>query len=237
VRRRQPLRELRDRGRADDCHSGYVCTDANEDGTPECWPGGTGSATSGQPCEGVWECAGGDRARCIERPDADFPGGYCTLVGCTMGGTGAMGCPTGTRCSIASGETTGICLDACSGDGDCRTGYLCFDSSDVDTMNECLPAATGTGAVGTACRWREDCAGEEFGFCALFGNEEDPSDDQPGGYCVQTCEARSCPSGATCLGATGSRVCLDACATTPDCRTPDYTCQPDGVGGNVCATP
>lgn len=219
-----------------DCRlMGYVCRDANDDTTTECWPGGTGTTAVGDACDGTWECAGGERAYCARRPQNDFDSGYCILFDCEAGGTGVTGCPTGSHCSIfitgGVPDATGICTDDCATDADCRTtGYRCIDLGDVDTANECWPAATGTGAVGDPCRWQTDCAGEEFGTCLLIG--PDGAFGFPGGYCSEICGAGTCPTGSGCFGLppVGNR-CFDTCAAPLDCRMPDYTCE---AAAGVC---
>lgn len=217
-----------------DCRaSGYACWDANEDGRDECWAAGTGTAAVGDPCAGVYDCAGGERAVCVRRPRNDFNEGYCLLTGCTAGGTGPASCPAGSHCSIAPMATEGICVDSCGTDADCRTdGYRCYDTGDADAVSECWPAATGTGAVGAPCRWLTDCAGDENGGCWLLS----PGTGLPdfvGGYCVQGCGAGgTCPAGSACQG--GS-VCMDSCTASVMCRIPDsYTCQAPFGGGQVC---
>ena len=215
--------------------SGYACWDANDDGRTECWSAGTGTVPVGDPCTGVWECAGGARALCIRRPQNDFAGGYCALTGCTLGGTGAASCPTGSHCSIFAPDTEGLCVDNCAGDVECRTeGYRCYDTGDDDTATECWVAATGLGAVGGPCRWRTDCAGDERGFCILY--QTAPAPDFIGGYCSRLCNTTACPTGSECLNV-GILACIDQCSTVPPidrCRTPEYTCQPDGASGNIC---
>jgi hypothetical protein len=213
---------------------GYACYDINNDGTPECAPSGTGSASVGEACEALADCSGGTRAVCVREADGFFEG-YCTLSSCTVGGTGDESCPTGSHCAVADGETEGFCVDDCANSGDCRSeGYACYAAFGEDTMRECAPAATGSSPVGSACLNRWDCGGGQFGFCAL-------DEDFLGGYCVIDCsgDTSRCPSGSACV-ATGdtTSTCLDECTGPADCRTPFYECAPT-TPSNTCvpATP
>jgi hypothetical protein len=72
----------------------------------------------GGACTGDAECD----QHCIR--DDDFPGGFCTLLGCRSN----EDCPDGTVCVTAEG---GVCLFPCEGPLDCtatflgRSGYTC----------------------------------------------------------------------------------------------------------------
>ncbi len=157
--------------------------------------------------------------------------GYCVLRGCTAGGTGTTGCPSGSHCSVPTGETTGYCIDNCASNADCRAdGYLCYDI-DADSAKECWAATTGSGAVGAACSGSWDCAGGVNGFCAPA--QEDGT--FPGGYCMVDCSSASCPSGSTCITGGTTAVCLDNCSGTGmgNCRS-GYTCTDTGTGTSVC---
>ncbi len=215
---------------------GYSCWDANGDARNECYPGGTGTGAVGTPCDFTWQCAGAGRAICATEADG-FRGGYCALRGCTAGGSGATGCPTGAHCSVGMGATSGICVDSCATSADCRAdGYLCYDNADLGAALECWPAATGTGAVGAACEGGWNCSGGVNGFCVT---DDGMAGSPPGGYCIQTCDTRACPAGSTCLaaGAMGEQFCFDACtgAGMGDCR-PGHMCIAAGMS-NVCFWP
>lgn len=226
-----------------DCRTmGYACYDVDGDtgATTECWIAGTGTAAVGDACTGTFDCAGGDRAFCLERPANDFAGGYCTLFGCTNPPAAGSDCPAGSHCTIftdAMGvpNPTGLCTDDCTMDSDCRmSGYGCYDNGDVDLATECWPAGTGTAVTGEACRWIEDCAGDDGAICLI-----DQIGGVPpfrGGYCTDTCTtAADCSgTGASCQ----SGLCWEACTVPLDCRMMDqYTCTIPmfaGFSANIC---
>lgn len=122
--------------RADaECRDGYGCVDADRDRATECWPSGTGRGAIGDPCTGVWDCAGGEDAECL-LADPFTMTSYCSRP-CTQ--AGSAGCDLGSHCGIPSlFEQTLHCLPSCSGDGDCRTqdGFRCADG-DLDGLKEC----------------------------------------------------------------------------------------------------
>ena len=212
-----------------DCRTpGYVCTDLDDDGARECWAGATGTGDVGSPCDFVWQCAGGERGGCFSEDSGFFRQGYCT-VDC---GSGA--CPTGSHCSTIG--TSSICVENCGSDADCRAdGYRCYDAAnDADTVRECWPAGTGTGAVGAPCAGIWSCGGGSLAGCA----RDDPDTTEvewPNGYCVRDCSASACPTGSSCVPLTSSSMCFDNCtgAGMGDCRA-GYTCGSAGVASNVC---
>jgi hypothetical protein len=122
-----------------------------------------------------------------------------------------------------------VCVDDCGAADPCRgDGYLCYDA-DGDAVSECFVGATGGGQPGEPCRWTEDCAGGQFGQCAL-------SDFWVGGYCVQDCAARACPVGSGCYN---TDFCLRTCTSASDCRVDDgYDCAtieaPAGTFTDYC---
>lgn len=98
------------------CREGYTCVDFEGEGV--CLPGADGDRLDGMACERDEQCAGG---ACIE----DWPGGYCTTVGCADRTDCARGPEAGTdnRCFVSNDPT--FCVRMCQAPGDCRPGYLC----------------------------------------------------------------------------------------------------------------
>ncbi|MFN3201286.1 MAG: hypothetical protein ACE366_22995 [Bradymonadia bacterium] len=101
----------------EDCRFGYACADA--DGRPVCLPGDENDGRiDGLPCNDDRQCAGG---ACIE----DWPGGFCTTVGCQN----RMDCARGpdesvdNRCFVSNDPQ--FCVRICGAPSDCRQGYIC----------------------------------------------------------------------------------------------------------------
>jgi hypothetical protein len=118
-------------------------------------------------------------------------------------------------------------------------------AADLTPAPDLAPAHSG---IGDAC----DSSGFEQGTCN-DGQICVPPSILPGGYCTQACP---CPSDSTCVSVPGQgKFCFVNCQAEADCRTPDYTCDPqqhvcfptsnpegDGVtpgtrDGGACVTP
>ena len=202
-----------------DCRTNYSCIDADDDQTTECAPTGDGSGVIGEACAGVYECAGGADAFCIQEAQG-WRAGYCS-ASCTSNAD----CPAGSHCGNQNPTTgAGLCVADCTGDGDCRAdGYTCFDwDSSTVASTECAPGGTGDGLQGEACEGVWECDGGAGAFCV--------TDDSgwPDGYCVLGgCTANAdCSANAHCGffdTTTGEGVCLGNCGTDADCRA-DYGC-------------
>jgi hypothetical protein len=150
-----------------ECRVGYQCLDVDFDGpatSRACIPActadeecrtdrgftcntGTGrctvafTGTVGAACNSA-TCEGG---RCLT-PASGFPGGYCTLAGCRLGGEGpAEVCPSGSACADDGygDPNLGWCLETCttgeSPSGCTRAGYIC-DAPAEATSGLCRPA-------------------------------------------------------------------------------------------------
>jgi hypothetical protein len=124
-----------------DCRSpGYMCRDFDDDGSRECTPAGTGDNGIGEPCDGVWDCAGGGAGLCYNE-SAGFPEGMCSRT-CVLI---TNPCGEGYHCaySDASSEPY-FCLVTCEIDADCREGYECrfavAEANPFANLRECVPA-------------------------------------------------------------------------------------------------
>lgn len=104
---------------------GYMCYDTDMDGSSECFVAGTGAGGVGAPCEGPWNCGGGQWGRCGSE-SGGFPDGYCSIA-C---GANQSTCPTGSHCG--SVVTTSYCVDDCTTTSNCRAGYTCQDDGTID---------------------------------------------------------------------------------------------------------
>jgi len=197
-----------------DCQVGgrsttYECYDSVGGTQDHCWPTASGAGLPGDACANRQACAGGQEGFCIDPPV--WSDGYCTQV-CQVT------CPTGSHCAGIFG---GACVSDCTATSDCRPGYTCRDI-DTDQVNECLPSATGAGAVGDACTQLADCSGDADGACIT---EDATTGEFAGGYCTLFCDVNACPAGAVCAEDGGmNRLCLDTCTTAADCRT-GYSCS------------
>ena len=235
-----------------DCRAGYACT--SPDGAPDrsvCLPAfdpaNLGQVCSGDPPRGA--CTGGE---CLSEFQTGFPDSYCVQVGCDPEAADP-GCEGDGVCVLAADGMTGLCLDGCVADSDCRAGYDCrpSDSSDPTSATACMPGCDdasvcgndgfecnpGTGLctepfpearLGEPCASGEDCPG---GRCLAEDDEGWPSGtcSFPGCRLSGTGPEASCPSGGVCVddkaGDPALGVCVDGCTVTTDCR-PGYACVP-----------
>lgn len=91
----------------------------------------------GDSCDVDSDCSQSGERIC----DSTQPGGYCTIFGCDP-----SSCPEDESVCVAFGNTPSVvsgcessngvspyvrnfCMKKCSGNGDCRTGYVCWDMS------------------------------------------------------------------------------------------------------------
>ena len=202
--------------------------------------------TAGKACASDTECAPGTCAMMVEGLDGmplTAPGGYCmgncmTSADCGSGGTCVP--------SIAGGGA-GLCYDMCSGNMDCREGYVCGPLTST-----CRPAPPTDqltdNQAGLPCTGDAECGD---GTCLTTLVSGDPF---PGGYCSGACLMDShCGGGGVCwLGFGTAGRCYDACAADPDCTREGYRCRnitdevmgclpapdplPDSTAGKACAS-
>lgn len=104
---------------------GYMCYDVDADGLSECFVAGTGSGGVGGPCQGPWDCGGGQWGRCGSE-SGGFPDGYCSIA-CDAG---EGSCPGGSHCSTTL--ISSFCVDDCTSTAQCRSGYTCQDDGTID---------------------------------------------------------------------------------------------------------
>ena len=135
----------------------------------------------------------------------DWPGGYCTVLGCT----GAGGCPEGSACLPLLENGTG-CFDRCTAPGECRPGYGCKGIPDAAGGAEliCYPVGDDQMPAGAACVGHGDCAGDLS--CVHLG----------GGFrCTKVgCDMETaCPEAHACIWLGWVTACLPTCDSTADC--------------------
>jgi hypothetical protein len=133
---------------------------------------------TGEPCDMGQACYNNEAATgCIlTLGGQDYPGGYCTTVGCEPGQCGADG-----RCITVrtNEEERRLCMRDCTpGNPQCREGYGCHVTDDNNTRGVCTPS----------CATDEDCNG-------LICVEGRCIQDLP---CATDADT-SCPEGTACL--------------------------------------
>jgi hypothetical protein len=125
--------------------------------------------------------------------------------------------------------------DSCSDflDGDSDGLVDCDDPSACQSLPDCVPGASATGA---ACSKQTECAANHNDPICL-----DEKHGYVGGYCSEFCDlaAPDCTGSAVCADIGLQSIhgaCLAACMTDADCRT-GYSCVDKGLSSKVCTTP
>ena len=182
--------DVPDTGETADLPDGAEEQTGNPDAVP---PGAVGAA-----CYLDKDCS--EDAVCF-----DWPGGYCTVLGCT----GTEGCPEGTACLPLLENGTG-CFDRCTAPGECRPGYGCKGIPNATGGAEkiCYPVGEDNLPAGAACEDHGDCTGDLS--CVHLG----------GGFrCTKVgCGMdTACPETDACIWLGWVTACLTTCTTTADC--------------------
>jgi hypothetical protein len=117
--------------------------------------------------------------------------------------------------------SVGACLP------DCRLGWSCGDTLTCNSQTgACEPVPVTPGLIGAPCTWNVECVS---GLCTPEVGASGPT-YWTGGACTQDCSAAACPAGSTCVTFEGGGAfCVDACATSGECRT-GYVCDTDVTG-------
>lgn len=121
---------------AADCLTGEVCLASHCAAVPS-----SGGATLGEECQVKADCA--STLGCLTQAASGFPGGVCS-INCSAGQ-----CPAGATCADLTASAAGVkaCLEQCSADAQCRTGYLCCAGlGGACAPKSACPAATSTPA-------------------------------------------------------------------------------------------
>ena len=131
-------------------------------------------------------------------------------------------CDAGAFCTSVGGGK--FCLSGCATDGDCPSGYICYQASSEGL--QCLPVSYNC----VACAW-EGCADNKC--CDLVsGNCEDCLDE-----CALCTYDFQCAAGYRCYKTAGnpSGNCVAECADTGSCSDPSkFTCGDNGKGVFLC---
>jgi len=242
----------------DDDQDGYYdCDDAtNCKLSSDCQPG---MKSVGEPCYKPSDCAANAQDPACLESWLGFPGGYCSEW-CDLA---AQDCSGDAWCAdIGLGSVSGVCLDGCTTDTDCRLGYACVDEGyptkvcrlgpeadcsnfaddDEDDLIDCEdPSCQGTAACqpgskipGQPCTASNECY-------AVNGDPHCMTEDWygwAGGYCSEFCTFQDdCAPGSVCVSwhyfPSGAGTCLKTCLQDAHCR-PGYTCFNDGFNPMYC---
>lgn len=198
----------------------------------------------GGPCSSSAECQTGMTCRLtLATGGATYPGGYCTLIGCSD----STRCPSGSLClgmGAEIGEPTPFCARTCTSNSECRMGYGCVQFFGAPYPGVCfispLPspdAGPPSNKVGSSCIDATQCTNPPTdGFCLSATLPDGGATGFTGGYCSAYCISDAhCASdgGAFCAGiqpdsTQQSAWCIQAC-TGPgmgqgSCRA-GYVCR------------
>lgn len=184
----------------------------------------------GSACTQAAQCAGGTAARCT----TDLQGGYCLIVGCTVGGTD---CPASSMC-LRLNDTTNACVAGpCSTTSPCARaseGYVCDNDHSCwwHPTPTCIPDAAESlcareGRVCGALTTQDNCGQtRSIASCGTCGSGT--CDASGLCACLPEADAAFCARlGKSCGRAEG----LDSCGSNRvvDCGT----CGTGGIGGRV----
>jgi PKD repeat protein len=192
----------------------------------------------GVPDGGAWGCPGALAAGLCTRPCAD---GAC--------GPGEV-CADFSRSAARDAEQGTIpwrhpiCLPACAGAADCRTGFACVE----------VPALAPGGSAGGDFAWRKACFAEVLapvgGACNGADGRLAPTGCITGecvplgarGLCTLGCAKLACPPEAACATFAADPahpICIGRCDMAHPCQDPLFSCQPptSGVEGGFKVGP
>ena len=217
------------------CANGQACSN-NLSGSAmdkmACIPANPASV-DGAPCTGFGEC---DINSICRNDPAEFPGGQCVQIGCTVGNDATCTSGGDGHCTMPGFVSVGTgCVDRCNVDADCRVaeGYKCFDAGGA-TGKYCRHPQTGD-----VCTTDTDCGDANVWNCRTGAGF-------PGGYCTPQAACNpvtggGCAAGSSvCYDPTGGDAsdayCVDRCsgAGQGTCRA-SYTCTqvPNPGGGTI----
>jgi hypothetical protein len=158
----------------------------------------------------------------------DWPGGYCTELGCQSDDD----CPDGSGCLPLLENGTG-CFDSCVTTVDCRQGYGCkgIPNGAGGTASICYPLGSEELPAGSPCEQHGECA--ENMSCVHQGS---------GFQCTQVgCGLEiPCIEEYTCVWLGWVSACLPTCEGDIDCGGGLICDDFDGMEGkevSACTTP
>lgn len=242
------VRECDPTAGGDQCPAGNGCSPAGSGLPPICLPGceDDTDCPDGRLCEvggggfGSGACIDPNveiGAACVEREQCgpnsvcfaerfyEWPAGSCVGLGCDHRAN--TGCPGDAVCVEAT-DGSGLCIDGCEEDGDCRDPYACrpVDRDEPEGPKACLPACTSN----DQCTWTTGdgtahVCNAGTGYCTRPFNPA-----ELGNTCAPN-DRRSC-GGGRCMTEAGSGWPSTMCVY-PGCSlsgaTPSATCPTDSV--------
>jgi cysteine-rich repeat protein len=209
----------------DDANGAIDCADPACAADPACVPG---AGLTGAPCTTNNDCASAIGQPLCLTDALGFPGGVCSS-GCDP--TAANDCTGDGQCaatlSLSAGN--GTCLDTCTNDNDCASGYHCADLGDVEAtvqpgipstgFNSCIPIPDcGNGTI----EFPEGCDGNNIPFTCAELNV--------GATGALGCNAAGDPNGECQLNI---GTCADLCGDGILGQTEE--CDGTNFNGDTCA--
>lgn len=184
---------------------GYVCNV----GTGECGPEFDADQL-GQACSR--RTGGCDGGYCLRETDSGFPGAYCAYLGCDPAGD-STDCPGDGVCTSLE-DGSGICIDGCVADSDCRDGYACKPVRDED----------GEGDGSTTDPADAGMSGGSDGM-SVPGDAGPSSDGSSPSNADAGVPADPIPTPAGGKSPAGPTACLPACTSDAQCVNDGFVCN------------
>lgn len=227
--------------------------------TYRCEFSGNPEASAGDNCVEDWDCEG--NGTCLEGDE--FPGGFCTKIGCEgLGGCAGDGVCISRRigvdlclapCTIGEGSNPNDPATWLTNTGGCPEGQACLWTG-AGTAGVCFPAEFNTEVternIGEACTDDSDCW-SPFGDARCLTGGLFNDGDLPNGYCtVFDCNAPGrgnadtpvCGAENECVGLFGDGAdgrlanCWKGCEGAEDCQE-GFGCAPLTEGGATLCIP
>ncbi len=146
----------------------------------------------GSACASNEQCESGTCA-----PNSEtLPGGYCTVLGCSMDNP----CPRGSTCYSVNKDLS-ICMAYCDRDTECRDDYHCQPLY-TNGVNICAPSCEVSKSCTAGTRCNPESGLCELAECEVGASDDGCSDDETcytdsrglsskGGLCLNLCDPES----------------------------------------------
>jgi hypothetical protein len=234
--------------------------------TARCSHPGSASVPVGSSCERLDDCS--PNGTCLDASRSlgglDFPGGYCTEVGCDVKGRECMGEHTvcePLRPELGTTSDAPLCLTSCEvgaepeadrlgahGHGqNCREGYRChYNGGEGAQSGVCVGGVytpVTKNNVGQTCVSDSDCYSPYgYGTCLLYSATSARIRAPRGTCAILDCAAPGlpddiCGAGNECIPFSGDLTfCIHNCASADDCAA-GYACvdeDDDPSSAKIC---